>query len=170
LRRHIHPDPKIPSGNPVVEGSWWISCSWLGEDPIQQLTVGFQADHHEMVHVRDILFYSTCEHHLPDDRQSPRRVRTGRQGGRARSWPGSWKVTRVVPSFRSASPPRWPTPSTEASGPRGPSSWWRRITSLHDGRGVQKPGSMTVTSAVCGIYAKDQRTRQEAMSLITGQR
>jgi GTP cyclohydrolase I len=37
-------------------------------------------------------------------------------------------------------------------------------------RGVQKPGSMTITSAVRGIYAKDQRTRQEAMSLITGQR
>jgi GTP cyclohydrolase I len=37
-------------------------------------------------------------------------------------------------------------------------------------RGVQKPGSMTITSAVRGIYAKDQRTRQETMSLITGQR
>jgi GTP cyclohydrolase I len=37
-------------------------------------------------------------------------------------------------------------------------------------RGVQKPGSVTVTSAARGIYAKDQRTRQEAMSLITGQR
>src|ERR671917_1305558 len=37
-------------------------------------------------------------------------------------------------------------------------------------RGVQKPGSVTVTSAVRGIYAKDQRTRQEAMSLITGHR
>ncbi|CAA9391665.1 MAG: hypothetical protein AVDCRST_MAG55-129 [uncultured Rubrobacteraceae bacterium] len=39
MRRHIHPE--IPSGNPVVEGSWWISCSGLGEDPIQLLTVGF---------------------------------------------------------------------------------------------------------------------------------
>ena len=37
-------------------------------------------------------------------------------------------------------------------------------------RGVQKPGSVTVTSAARGIYAEDQRTRQEAMSLITGQR
>jgi GTP cyclohydrolase I len=37
-------------------------------------------------------------------------------------------------------------------------------------RGVQKPGSVTVTSAVRGIYARDQRTRQEAMSLITGHR
>ncbi len=37
-------------------------------------------------------------------------------------------------------------------------------------RGVQKPGSVAVTSAVRGIYARDQRTRQEAMSLITGQR
>ena len=35
-------------------------------------------------------------------------------------------------------------------------------------RGVQKPGSVTVTSAVRGIYAEDERTRQEAMSLITG--
>jgi len=37
-------------------------------------------------------------------------------------------------------------------------------------RGVQKPGSITVTSAVRGIYAEDVRTRQEAMSLITGHR
>ena len=37
-------------------------------------------------------------------------------------------------------------------------------------RGVQKPGSVTVTSAVRGIYAEDERTRQEAMSLITAHR
>jgi GTP cyclohydrolase I len=37
-------------------------------------------------------------------------------------------------------------------------------------RGVQKPGSITVTSAVRGIYAEDERARQEAMSLITGRR
>jgi GTP cyclohydrolase I len=37
-------------------------------------------------------------------------------------------------------------------------------------RGVQKPGSVTVTSAVRGIYARDPRTRQEAMSLITAYR
>jgi GTP cyclohydrolase I len=37
-------------------------------------------------------------------------------------------------------------------------------------RGVQKPGSMAVTSAVRGTYATDQRTRQEAISLITANR
>ena len=37
-------------------------------------------------------------------------------------------------------------------------------------RGIQKPGSMAVTSAVRGTYARDERTRQEAMSLITAQR
>lgn len=37
-------------------------------------------------------------------------------------------------------------------------------------RGIQKPGSVTVTSAVRGIYARDERTRQEAMSLITSKR
>ena len=37
-------------------------------------------------------------------------------------------------------------------------------------RGFQKPGIMTIPSAVRGIYAKNQPPRQEAMSLITGQR
>jgi GTP cyclohydrolase I len=37
-------------------------------------------------------------------------------------------------------------------------------------RGVQKPGSVTVTSAVRGIYADDERIRQEAMSLMAASR
>jgi GTP cyclohydrolase I len=41
---------------------------------------------------------------------------------------------------------------------------------VYDDQGVQNPGSVTVTSAVRGIYAKDERTRHEAMRLITGQR
>ncbi len=36
----------------------------LNVDPARQLTVGFQEDHHEMVLIRDIPFYSTCEHHI----------------------------------------------------------------------------------------------------------
>jgi GTP cyclohydrolase IA len=36
----------------------------LGADPARQLDVGFQEDHHEMVLIRDIPFFSTCEHHL----------------------------------------------------------------------------------------------------------
>ncbi len=35
---------------------------------------------------------------------------------------------------------------------------------------MQKPGSVTITSAVRGIYAEDESTRQEAMSLITAYR
>jgi len=37
-------------------------------------------------------------------------------------------------------------------------------------RGVQKPGSITVTSAVRGTFAQDERARREAMSLITARR
>ena len=37
-------------------------------------------------------------------------------------------------------------------------------------RSVQKPGSMAITSAVRGTYATDQRTPQEALSLITANR
>jgi GTP cyclohydrolase I len=36
----------------------------LGEDPTKHLRVGFQEDHHEMVLIRDIPFYSMCDHHL----------------------------------------------------------------------------------------------------------
>ena len=38
--------------------------SGLGQDPSQVLTVTFEADHDEMVMVRDIPFHSACEHHL----------------------------------------------------------------------------------------------------------
>ena len=143
----------------------------LGVDPIRQLTVGFQEDHHEMVLIRDIPFYSTCEHHLLPmiGKAHVGYIPDGKVVGLS-------KLARVVEGY-SRRPQLQERLTAEVAD------------ALHHGleakgaivvveadhlcmtvRGVQKPGSATVTSAVRGIYARDQRTRHEAMSLITGQR
>jgi GTP cyclohydrolase I len=143
----------------------------LGVDPIRQLTVGFQEDHHEMVLIRDIPFYSTCEHHLLPmiGKAHVGYIPDGKVVGLS-------KLARVVEGY-SRRPQLQERLTAEVAD------------ALHHGleakgaivvveadhlcmtvRGVQKPGSVTVTSAVRGIYARDQRTRHEAMSLITGHR
>jgi GTP cyclohydrolase I len=143
----------------------------LGVDPTQQLTVGFQEDHHEMVLIRDIPFYSTCEHHLLPmiGKAHVGYIPDGKVVGLS-------KLARVVEGY-SRRPQLQERLTAEVAD------------ALHHGleakgaivvveadhlcmtvRGVQKPGSATVTSAVRGIYARDQRTRHEAMSLITGHR
>ena len=143
----------------------------LGVDPIRQLTVGFQEDHHEMVLIRDIPFYSTCEHHLMPmiGNAHVGYIPDGKVVGLS-------KLARVVEGY-SRRPQLQERFTAEVAD------------ALHHGleakgaivvveadhlcmtvRGVQKPGSVTVTSAVRGIYARDQRTRHEGMSLITGHR
>ncbi|HEV8043846.1 MAG TPA: GTP cyclohydrolase I FolE, partial [Rubrobacter sp.] len=60
-----NPDREGLSDTPArVARAYEFLFAGLDVDPIQQLTVGFQEDHHEMVLIRDIPFYSTCEHHL----------------------------------------------------------------------------------------------------------
>jgi len=143
----------------------------LGEDPVRHLDVGFQEDHHEMVLVRDIPLASMCEHHLLPfvGRAHVGYIPNERVVGLS-------KLARVVEAYS-----------------RRPQLQERLTTQIADAlhkeleakgavvvleadhlcmtiRGVQKPGIITVTSAVRGIYAEDERTRQEAMSLITGRR
>jgi GTP cyclohydrolase I len=73
----------------------------LGADPALQLDVGFQEDHHEMVLVRDILFFSTYEHHLLPmvGKAHVGYIRTVRSWG-CPSSPGWWRVTPAALSSR----------------------------------------------------------------------
>ncbi len=143
----------------------------LGEDPVRHLGVGFQENHREMVLIRDIPFYSTCEHHLlpmigkahvgyiPNERVV-----------------GLSKLARLVEAYarRPQLQERLTAQVADALhkelGARGAIVVVEADHLCMTMRGVQKPGSVTVTSAVQGIYAEDERTRQEAMSLITAYR
>ncbi len=143
----------------------------LHEDPARQLNVGFQEDHHEMVLIRDIALSSVCEHHLlpfvgkahvgyiPNERVV-----------------GLSKLARVVEGYsrRPQLQERLTAQVADALytelGARGAIVVIEADHLCMTMRGVQKPGSVTVTSAVRGIYAEDERTRQEAMSLITAHR
>jgi GTP cyclohydrolase IA len=143
----------------------------LGVEPARQLDVGFQEDHHEMVLIRDIPFHSTCEHHLLPmvGKAHVGYIPNGRVVGLS-------KLARVVEGYsrRPQVQERLTAQVADALYERLEAQGAIVIVEANHlcmtVRGVQKPGSVTVTSAVRGIYAKDQRTRQEAMSLITGHR
>ena len=143
----------------------------LGEDPAYHLKTGFQEDHCEMVLIRDIPFTSTCEHHfLP----MIGKVHVGYiPDGKV---VGLSKLVRLVEGYsrRPQLQERFTAQVADALHEeleaRGAIVVVKADHLCMTVRGIQKPGSMTITSAVRGIYAKDQRTRQEAMSLITGQR
>jgi GTP cyclohydrolase IA len=143
----------------------------LGADPARQLDVGFQEDHHEMVLIRDIPFFSTCEHHLLPmvGKAHVGYIPNGKVVGLS-------KLARLVegysrrPQLQERLTAQVADALHERLEPRGAIVVVEANHLCMTVRGVQKPGSVTVTSAVRGIYAKDQRTRQEAMSLITGHR
>ncbi len=143
----------------------------LGDDPARHLDVGFQEEHREMVLVRDIPLHSLCEHHLMPfvGKAHVGYIPDGKVVGLS-------KLARLVEGY--ARRPQLQERLTaqvadaihERLGSRGAIFVVEAEHLCMTMRGVQKPGSVTVTSAVRGIYARDPRTRQEAMSLITGRR
>jgi GTP cyclohydrolase I len=141
----------------------------LSVDPAEQLSVGFQEDHHEMVLIRDIPFNSICEHHLLPmiGKAHVGYIPDGKVVGLS-------KLARVVEGYSRRPQLQERLTAQIADALHGSLESRGAIVVVEANhlcmtvRGVQKPGSVTVTSAVRGIYARDQRTRQEAMSLITG--
>src|ERR687890_1498502 len=143
----------------------------LADDPARHLDVGFQEEHREMVLVRDIPLYSLCEHHLMPfvGKAHLGYIPDGKVVGLS-------KLARLVEGYarRPQLQERLTTQVADALhdelGTLGAIVVIEANHLCMTIRGVQKPGSMAITSAVRGTYATDQRTRQEAMSLITAYR
>jgi len=143
--------------------------SGLHEDPSRHLVVTFEADHDEMVMVRDIPLYSLCEHHLAPFHGHAHVAYIPNSDGRIT---GLSKLARLVDGFakRPQVQERLTTQIADALVERlQPRGAFVMIEAEHlcmSMRGVRKPGSLTVTSAVRGLFKDSQATRSEAMALL----
>ncbi len=141
----------------------------LHEDPAEHLSVTFEASHDEMVMVKDIPIYSLCEHHLVPFHGHAHIAYIPGTDGRIT---GLSKLARVVDGFarRPQVQERLTTQVAdalaEALDPRGVLVVIEAEHLCMGMRGVRKPGAITVTSAVRGIFKENASTRAEAMGLI----
>jgi GTP cyclohydrolase I len=142
----------------------------LHQHPADHLSTTFDIEHDEMVLVKDIPFYSTCEHHLVPFYGS---AHIGYIPGKGGKVTGLSKLARLVDMFA-----------------KRPQVQERLTSQIADAlvehldvagvivvveaehlcmsmRGVRKPGAKTITSAVRG-QLRDSTTRAEAMALLAG--
>jgi GTP cyclohydrolase IA len=139
-------------------------------EPRDVLTTTFELDHDELVIVRDIEVYSTCEHHLLPFHGV---AHVGYIPGSHGRVTGLSKLARLVDVF--ARRPQLQERLTaevadalqEGLEPRGVMVVVECEHLCMSMRGVHKPGSRTITSAVRG-QLRDPATRAEAMSLLLG--
>jgi GTP cyclohydrolase I len=142
-------------------------------DPAVFLTATFAAEHDEMVMVRDIPFASLCEHHLVPFLGKAHVAYIPSEDGRIT---GLSKLARVVDGYarRLQVQERMTTQVADAVervlGPRGVLVVIEAEHLCMSMRGVRKPGTTTVTSAVRGLFRTDAATRAEAVAFIHGAR
>ena len=144
-------------------------CSGLHEDPSRHLIVTFEANHDEMVLVRDIPLYSICEHHLTPFHGRAHVAYIPGDDGRIT---GLSKLARLVDGFskRPQVQERLTTQIADAIvdvlQPRGASVMIEAEHLCMSMRGVRKPGTLTITSAVRGLFKVNAPTRAEVMALL----
>ncbi|HET9729722.1 MAG TPA: GTP cyclohydrolase I FolE [Acidimicrobiia bacterium] len=143
--------------------------SGLHDDPSKHLVTRFDADHDEMVLVRDIPLYSACEHHLiPFHGHAHVAYIPGDDG----CITGLSKLARLVDGFakRPQVQERLTTQIADALveklQPRGAFVLIEAEHLCMSMRGVRKPGALTVTSAVRGLFKDNPATRAEVMALL----
>jgi GTP cyclohydrolase I len=144
--------------------------SGLRTDPDKELMTQFTEGHEEMIIVKDIPFYSMCEHHLLPFVGQAHIAYVPRKGKIS----GLSKLVRVIESFsrRLQLQERLTTQIADTIvrvlDARGVLVVIEAEHMCMTLRGVKKPGSKTLTSAVRGILETNAATRAEAFSLIRG--
>ena len=143
----------------------------LRQRPQDVLSTIFDADHDEIIIVRDIELHSTCEHHLVPFTGVAHIGYIPNQKGQIT---GLSKLARLVdvyarrPQVQERMTSQIADALVESLEPRGVIVVIEAEHLCMTMRGVRKPGARTVTSAVRGAFRDSTVTRTEAMSLIYG--
>jgi len=142
--------------------------SGLGQDPKDYFETIFSEDHEELVLVKDIPFYSMCEHHLVPFYGHAHVAYIPRNG----KVTGLSKLARAVEAVARRPQLQERITSTVADAifeklePHGVMVVVEAEHLCMTMRGVKKPGSKTVTTAVRGSFKEDAVSRNEVLSLI----
>ena len=146
---------------------------WAGlhVDPSEVLETTFDENHDELVLLKDIPLYSTCEHHLVPWHGT---AAVGYIPGLDGRITGLSKIARLVDLFARRPQVQERLTSQIADAveerlkPRGAIVVIQAEHLCMAMRGIRKSGSQTITSAVRGLFRDDPRSRAEALSLILG--
>ncbi len=138
-------------------------------DPIEELAVGFEEGYREMVILRDIPFYSMCEHHLLPFYGVTHIGYIPNVNGRV---VGASKLARVVeimakrPQLQERLTSQIADAIVKGINPEGVAVVIQAEHLCMIMRGIKKPGSTVITSVVRGIFRSKSSTRAEFFSLL----
>ncbi len=145
--------------------------SGMDKDPVQIISAIFSENHDEMVLVKDIPLYSICEHHLLP---FVGKAHVAYVPGRSGKITGLSKLARAVdavakrPQLQERLTTAIANSLVKALDPYGVFVMVEAEHLCMSMRGVQKPGHVTVTSALRGIFRTEEASRIEVLSLIRG--
>jgi len=143
----------------------------LDGDPREELAVGYELGHREMVIVRDIPFYSMCEHHLLPFYGVVHIGYIPNVEGRV---VGLSKLARVVeiiakrPQIQERMTTQIADTIVDGIKPDGVAVIIQAEHLCMIMRGIKKPGSNIITSAIRGVFRTKPETRAEFFSLLQG--
>jgi GTP cyclohydrolase I len=145
----------------------------VDKDPREELTVGFEVGHREMIVLKDIPFYSMCEHHLLPFYGVVHIGYVPNADGRV---VGISKLARVVeivarrPQLQERMTSQIADAIVDGLNPQGVAVVIQAEHLCMIMRGIEKPGSNVVTSAIRGLFQRRSASRAEFFSLIRGGR